>query len=172
MQAIRVERLRDLDAEELTHAHTRHGAGEPGENPSIRQRVVGRPAPLAIGRSRGEALFHQQVIEQFFLGHALEMRQPRPVPQDVTHSDVFLAAGAEFGPVLRDGLVIGQQAAIHQAVDDHRRDPLGRGEHHRPRIGGPWVLTGSVGPSRPHVDNGSAVDVDRQRATAEPVARE
>ena len=80
VQAVGVERLRDLDAEELTHAHTRHGPGEPGENPSVRQRVVGRPAPLAIGRRRGEALLHQQVIEQFFLGHALEMRQPRPVP--------------------------------------------------------------------------------------------
>ena len=172
MQAVGVQRLRDFDPDEFTHAHPRDGSREAGQDPSVGQRVVGLPAFLAIGGCGGEALFHAQVVEQFVFGDALEMRQAGPVTQYVAHGDVVFTVGAELRPVPCDGLVIGQQAAIDKAVDDHGGDPFGRGEHHRPRIGCPRLFAQSVGPACPHIDNGSAVDVDGQRATTEPSARE
>ena len=125
-----------------------------------------------VDRRGGQPLLHQLVVQQFVLADALEVRQPGSVPQHVADGDRVLAVGAELRPVRRDGLVVGQQAAIDQSVNDGRRDSFGRGEHHRAGVDGPRLLTRAVGPARPDVDDRPPVDVDRQGATAEPSARE
>ena len=83
-----------------------------------------------------------------------------------------LPAGAELGPVRRDRLVVGQQPAVDQSVNDGGGDALGRGEHHRRGVRRPGLLAIPVGPPCPDVDDRLAVDEYRQRSPAEPAAGE
>ena len=172
VQSVGVERTGHLFADQLPHALTRHRTGQPGQNPSVGQRVVGGPTTQMVDRRGGQPLLHQLVVQQLVPADALEVRQPGPVPQHVADRDVALAVGAELRPVRRDGLVVGQQAAIDEPVNDGGRDALGRREHHRAGVGGPRLLARTVGPPRPDVDDRVPVDVDRKGPTAEPSARE
>src|SRR5262245_39703010 len=57
-------------------------------------------------------------------------------------------------------------------MNNGRRHSFGRGEHHCAGVDGPVLLTRTVGPARPDIDDRPPVDVHRERATAEPAARE
>ena len=85
---------------------------------------------------------------------------------------VSLPLAPNSGQYVATGLVVGQQAAIDESVNDGRRDAFRRGEHHRAGVDGPGLFTRAVGPARPDIDDRSPVDVHRKRATAEPSARE
>lgn len=52
------------------------------------------------------------------------MRNTCAVREGMTHRGALLPAGAELRPVLRDGRVVGQHAAISQHVNGCRRDTL------------------------------------------------
>jgi hypothetical protein len=172
VQAVGVEGTGYLLADQLTHALTCHRAGQPGQQPSVCQCVVGGPAAQKVDRRGGQPLLHQLVVQQLLLADTLQVRQPGPVLQHVADGDGVLAVGAELGPVRRDGLVVGQQAAIDESVNDGPRDAFRRGEHHRAGVDGPGLFTRAVGPARPDVDNRSPIDEHRKRAAAEPSARE
>ena len=172
MQTVGVEGTGHLVADQLTHALTGHRAGQPGQQPAVRKRVVGGPATQMVDRRGGQPLLHQMVIQQFVLADSLQMRQAGTVPQHIADGDRVLAVGAELGPVRRDRLVVVQQAAVDQSVNDRRRNTFRRGEHHRAGVDGPWLFTRAVGPACPDVDDGPPVDVHRKCAAAEPPARE
>jgi hypothetical protein len=80
--------------------------------------VIRRRALQMIGRRSGQPLLHQEVIHQLRLADTLQVRQARPVPQHVTHSDVRLAVRAELRPVLGHRFVVRQQFAVDEAVND------------------------------------------------------
>ena len=172
MQAVGVEGTVHLFADQFPHALARHRASQPRQEPSVCQRVVRGPPAQMVDRRRGQPLLHQLMVQQFVLPDALQVRQPRSVAQHVADGDGVLAVGGELGPVRRDGLVVGQHAAIDKPVNDGRRYSFRRGEHHRAGVGGPELFTRAVGPTRPDVDDRPPVDEDRERAAAEPSARE
>src|SRR6202453_3261736 len=93
------------------------------------------------------------------------------MPQDIANRDIGLPVGAELGPVLGDGLVIGQQAPIGQSVNHRRLHAFGRRESHCAGGSGPSLTAGPVRPSRPDVDDGAPFDVDAEGSSAEPTPR-
>ena len=90
------------------------------------------------------------------------------MPHHLADGDLRLAVGAELRPVLGDGRVVVDQGSVDEPVDDRRGHALGRGEHHGARVGGPVRGAAAVGPARPDIDNGLAIQVDRQCAAAVP----
>ena len=82
----------------------------PGQQPAVRERVIGGCALQVIDRRGGQSLLHQEVVHQVGLADALEVRQPASMTQHVAHRDVGLAVRAELRPVLGDGGVVVEQA--------------------------------------------------------------
>ena len=116
----------------------------PGHQPAVCQRVVGRLAQQpSRGRGR-QALLHQPVIHQVRAAGPVEVRQPCPVPHGVADGDLRLAVGAELRPVLGNGGLVVDQAAIGQPVDDRRGHALRRREHHGAGVGRPAHLAAPV----------------------------
>jgi hypothetical protein len=64
-----------------------------------------------------------------------EVRQPGAVGEDVAERDPLLAAQAELGDVLADGVVEAQQVPLVEEVDDHRGHGLGGGEEAEGGVG-------------------------------------
>ena len=73
MQTVGVEGTGHLLADQLTHALTRHRTGQPGQQPSVRQRVVGGPTTQMVDRRGGQPLLHQLVIQQLVLADTLQV---------------------------------------------------------------------------------------------------
>ena len=171
MQPVGVQWFGQLLADEVAHALAGDGAGKPRHQPAVGQRVIRRLAVQhAVHRRRREPRLHRLVIQQFGLAHAVELRQPGAVPHHLADGDVGLAVGAELRPVLGDGGVVVDQATVGQPVDDRRGHALGRRAHHRAGVGGPVLGAASVRVAGPDVDDGFAVQVDGQRAAAEPAS--
>ena len=73
MHTVGVEGAGHLLADQLTHALTGYRTGQPGQNPSERQRVVGGPAAQTVDRRGGQPLFHQLMVEQLVPADAFEV---------------------------------------------------------------------------------------------------
>ena len=73
MQTVGVEGTGHLLADQLTHALTCHRTGQPGQQPSVRQRVVGGPAAQMVDRRGGQPLLHQLVVQQLVLADTLQV---------------------------------------------------------------------------------------------------
>ena len=172
MQPVGVQRRGDLFADELTHPLAGDRPRQPGEQPSVRQGVVGRLAAQPRRRRGRHPLLHPDVVHQVGLAQAVEVGQARAVPHHLADGDLGLAVGAELGPVLGDRRVVVDQSAVGEAVDDRRCHALGGGEHHRPGVGLPRHPAAAVRPPGPDVHHGLTVQVDGQCTTTEAPVRE
>ena len=148
-------------------------AGQARHQPAVRQRVVRRLADSSrlAGAAASRSSISRWSIRSVLLA-PLSWDRPARCRMSVADGDRRLAVGAELRPVLGDGRVVVDQAAVGQPVDDGRGHALGRREHHGAGVGRPARRAATVGPAGPDVDDGLAVQVDRQRAAAEPAVRE
>ena len=169
MQAVGVERLGQLLADQLAHALAGDRPGQSRHQPAVGQRVVRALAVQhAVNRCGREPLLHLAVVHQVGLAGAVEVRQPGAVPHHLADGDLRLAVGAELRPVLGDRGFVVDQRAVDEPMNDRGGHALGGGEDHGAGVGGPVRGAAAVGPTRPDIDNGLAVQVDRQRAAAVP----
>ena len=81
-------------------------------------------------------------------------------------ADVLLAVGAELGPVGRDGVVVVEEPAIGEPVDDRRGDALGGREAEGERVPRPGAPAVPVGHAGPDVDEVLATPPHDERAAA------
>jgi hypothetical protein len=73
VQTVGAEGTGHLVADQLAHAQTRHRTGQSGQQPSVRQRVVGGPTTQTVDRRGGQPLLHELVIQQVVLADALQV---------------------------------------------------------------------------------------------------
>ena len=172
MHAVGAQRLGELLADQRTHTLSGHRPGQPGHQPAEGQRVVGRFAQQTSRTRRGEPFFHHDVIQQVFLCRTSQTRQAGVVPHHLTNGEVRLAVGAELRPVLGNRRVVVDQPPVGEPVDHGGSHTLGCREHHRCSIRRPWQFAIPIRPARPHVDDGLAVEIHRQRPAAESARRE
>jgi hypothetical protein len=175
VQPVDAERVGDLGADELRQAAAAgHAPREPGDEPAVGDRVVGRALRRRRHRARREALLHRQVVEQVLgpVGDRAHAPQARPMGQQVADGHPLLAARAELGPVGRDRLVVGERAALGEPVDDGRGDALGGREAQRERPRRPRPRVRAVGPARAQVEDGLAADPHDERAAPAAAAHQ
>ena len=94
------------------------------------------------------------------------------MPHDFANRQMRLAVGPELRPILGNRRVVVDQPPVDESVDDGRGHPLGCREDHRRGIGRPRHCAAPVRPAGPYVDDGLAVEVDRQGPATESAAGE
>ncbi len=93
------------------------------------------------------------------------MREPGAVAQYLPDRDPLLACGGELGPVVRDGSVDVDLAALHEHVCADRGRALRGREDDGQRVRRPLSPTGEIGQAAPDVDHRLPVEVDRAGGT-------
>ncbi len=160
-------------------------SGQPGDAPdhladevTLVQRVVARCRPrLPPRRLGGEHRRRLLPVEDVVHHDRLRPgRHARRVRHQVADLDLVLAVGRELRPVLRNGRVHVEQAALDQHEGAERHHRLGGRPHVGDRVLRPRHGLGGVGPAAPQVDDGLTVERDRHRraeiGTARKVRRE
>ena len=134
MQAVGVQRLGHLDAEQLPHARCRSPHG-PARTAASRRSARGRRACPQAGPPGPRRSAPPCAGGPAVRACAHRCSWDSPARCRITSRTVIcgLAVGAELGPVLGDRRVVVDQTAVDQPVDDRRGHPLGRREHHRRR---------------------------------------
>ena len=93
------------------------------------------------------------------IDHLPDVVEPRLVRENVANRDVLFARLGELRPVVGDSIVVVEQAAVDQDVEQGSRHPLGGREARRHRIATPGVPL-AVLRSAPDVDDAFAVVID------------
>ena len=172
MDAVGIERPGHLGADQLPHPLTGDRSRQPGQQPAVGERVVGRLAEVPADRGRGDPFLHVPVVEQLALTDAAQVRQPGPMTHDIPDGELRLTVGGELRPVLAHGGVVVDQAAVSQPMDDCGGHSLGGRKHHGCGIGLPVPTPAPVRPPGPDIDDGFTVEIHRQRAATAARMRE
>jgi hypothetical protein len=108
---------------------------------------------------------HHGPVDRF-----VESEQASLVREQLTHGDVLLAVVSEFGPVLRDPLVIVQPAARVGDRNGHRRQALAGRVDDDHRVALPRVTRHFVSNTAPQIDDFLAAMEGTAGATQLPAA--
>ena len=73
MDAVGVQRLGDLDADQVAHTLAGDRAGQAGQQPAVSDRVVGGLAEVPADGCGRDPLLHVLVVEQFAFPHAAQV---------------------------------------------------------------------------------------------------
>jgi hypothetical protein len=172
-QAVEIERVGDLGLEHVVEGLARHALDQLSHEPAVGEAVVAvGGARLVNGDSVGESLDHVAPVQHARgrIHQAPDVVEAGLVTQDLADRDPVLARLCELGPVLRHGIVVVDQAAIGEDVQQCRGHALRGGERERERLGLPGAALLVTG-TRPAVDHRLAAVIDAQRRATGPVLR-
>ncbi len=92
--------------------------------------------------------------------------------EQLADRDVLFARGGELGPVGRDRLVVVDQAAVGEPVEDHRGEALGRGEAEGLRLGAPGAAVRAVLPTNAEIRENAVAGAQDDGAAARPAGHQ
>ena len=130
-QPAQAERLGDLLAQHRANVLSGHPTHDLREHEAPRHRVVGEQAPGPGARPLGAQDLHHVLrsCEQVEIQRARgQVRDARPVTEDVPQRDPVLAEATELGDELADPILDVERTLLVELVDHHGGDRLGGGE--------------------------------------------